>query len=289
MRITNYNLETNKKIGNFKIALFSDVHYSGKGFSIRKLNQIVQVIAFNKPNYICIPGDFIDSTLAVKNAIDRTNLLSFFKKLGTIAPVIISLGNHDIQDNPKANCNYKTIPDFISAINQIENVYLLDNESKEYPGICFYGLTYGYLNYTESKKDFETVETKTLSKPIKFSETNYNIILSHSPLIFKNKNIFNDLNNTDLVLSGHMHNGAIPIAFDKIIKGHRGIIAPNKKLFPTYTRGHIKLNDNKSDLIISKGITTISKDALSFFKILRPIYPMNIEFINVVRKDEKTR
>jgi len=51
-----YNL-SNKY--NKTIALFADIHYSKK-YPLKNLKKIIENIKFNKPDYICIPGDIID-------------------------------------------------------------------------------------------------------------------------------------------------------------------------------------------------------------------------------------
>ena len=259
MRITKYNLDTEKKIGNLKIALFSDIHYSGADFSVKKLNLIVEKIKENHPDYICIPGDFIDSTLCIKTALDRANLLVFFNKLKSICPVILSLGNHDVQQGASKDKHYEYFEDFIEEIRKIDNLYLLDNESVVLNNITFYGLTYSYDDYFTKEAQMEDAINRFFTKELEFPPTQYNVILSHTPLIFNTKSIFKYLKNVDLVLAGHMHNGVIPMGLDYVIKSDRGIVGPSKGLFPRFSRGNILLNEGHTQLIISKGITAIQK------------------------------
>ena len=70
-----------------------------------------------------------------------------------------------------------------------------------------------------------------------FDDKTYNILLTHSssPLLESLEDgKLHTLENTDLVLSGHMHNGVIPFA-----KTY-GLISPQSKLFPKYTHGDME-------------------------------------------------
>ena len=165
----------------------------------------------------------------------------------------------------------------------------MDNESITLKKITFYGYTLPYLYY--SKKNIEQSKVAlTFFKLNKtgFKNNNYNIILSHTPIIFENADLVKEVKNVDLVLSGHMHNGVIPIVLDKIFKGSKGIISPTKNWFPNYARGRIVLNKN-TNLIISKGITTFQKTAPFICRIFNFLYPSNIEYINVELKNEKNK
>ena len=54
-----------------------------------------------------------------------------------------------------------------------------------------------------------------------------------------------------------MHNGMMPFYLDKIIKGNRGLMSPDNRLFADNTRGVKDINN--THLIISGGITKLSK------------------------------
>ena len=72
--------------------------------------------------------------------------------------------------------------------------------------------------YEKDDENFESFEEEMKDKNPNFNNNNYNITLFHSPLnIYKyiEKYPNHPLNNTDLILSGHMHNGCIPYLFTK--------------------------------------------------------------------------
>lgn len=67
-----------------------------------------------------------------------------------------------------------------------------------------------------------------LKSGLKIEESQYNILLTHSPLLLNQKNVFNSVSDfeklTDLVISGHFHDGYLPKAFDKIVgKSNAGL------------------------------------------------------------------
>ena len=78
-----------------------------------------------------------------------------------------------------------------------------------------------------------------------------------------------------------MHNGMVHPIMEKVWKGNRGIITPTKKFFSktALTRG-IKTKEEKV-LIVSGGITKLSKSSTNFLYHFNDNYPMNIEMINI--------
>jgi predicted MPP superfamily phosphohydrolase len=290
MRTTYYDLKPRKEMGNIKIALFSDLHFSGRGYNKQIFKNIIKNLNRNKPNYICIPGDTFDNYEFIKRNPDDFDLLNFFFKIAKIAPVLISLGNHDVMESTENKKVYAFPLDLTRRLSKVENIHILDNNSITLDGICFYGLSLPFPIYFKKPDiQYQKFSEYLNNNPINFPKDTYNVLLSHSPVIFQNEKIFEQLPNIDLILSGHMHNGGIPIIVDKFYHGHGGIIAPNKGLFPKYSRGYLKLNQGKTDLIISKGIVTISRMAPFIFKGLRPFYPKNIEYITFRGNDEKEK
>ena len=55
-----------------------------------------------KPTYICLVGDYAAGHKSVNNLLNSTakkRLLEYLKALRKFAPIIMSLGNHDISQN----------------------------------------------------------------------------------------------------------------------------------------------------------------------------------------------
>lgn len=256
---------------NTTIALLSDIHYS-KYLNKNTLNIIISKLNDIKPDYICIPGDFIDEAIDLDN-----NIITFFKTISKISTVILSLGNHDICKFIKHKSIYYR-NEKLKELKKINNLYLLDNEQITINNITFTGYTL-YPN-NGSYSDNTNVFLKDL-KTLNFKTSNsYNILLSHSPQsILGDKKVYNHkfIKNQDLILCGHMHNGMILHYFNKF-NHHFGLVGPYKTFFPKYSRGIF--NFNKTTLIISKGITKVGKKA-KLLKFLNIFYPIDIEVIKI--------
>ena len=257
MKIINkfYNLDKN-------IVLISDIHYSNKK-DIKVLNCVLENIKKLNPDYICIPGDITNKS-KIKN---EKEFIDWLNKLSKVSKVIISIGNHEFYIN-KYKKIYGLNKPLLKEISNIENVYILDNKNIVIDNINFIGLTIPieYYKETYSSKNFY----KCLDN-LKTYKKYYNILLCHSPLNISNYNILKD-RNIDLVLCGHMHGGIVPKFMRKLFK-QRGLISPNKRLFPKIAYGYLKVSN--TNIIISSGIKVVP------FKIVNKIFKPEIVKLNL--------
>ncbi len=284
IRVNQYDLKSSKKGKNLKIALFSDIHYSGLNFNINKLNTIVEELENSNPDFICIPGDFLDDAKAIEESIEFND---FLFRCSAIAPTILSIGNHDSRIKEKGKTHYVDITAFLDELKLIHNVYVLENEVITINDVSFYGLYLPNDMYLEKEDKYIDFALEYLKEhPIKLKKETYNILLSHVPTIFACDEIFQYIKNVDLILSGHMHNGGVPIGLDKVMSGSGGLVSPNIKPFPKVARGLIELGES-TNLIISKCITTVQDCAPTVLKPLNILYPMNIEYIEIERVYEE--
>lgn len=253
MKIVNKKYNIGNKL-NKNIVLISDIHYYSKK-DIKHLNKVLDKIKKISPNYICISGDIIDKS----KVFDLELLINWLRKLSTICKVIIVLGNHEFYIDKKNNI-YELSKDYIDSVKKINNLYLLNNENIIFDNINFIGLTLPIEHYTnkqESKEDF----TKYI-KNIKTNKNCYNILLCHSPVNICNEKILSKIN-IDLALCGHMHGGLIPQGLRFIFK-QRGLLSPQKKLFPNNVYGKIVYNNK--NIIITSGIKVLSESHCKYFK-----------------------
>jgi len=109
---------------------------------------------------------------------------------------------------------------------------------------------------------------------IKTNDKYYNILLCHSPINISKEEIINNIN-VDLVLCGHMHGGIVLRILRPIFKTG-GFISPQKKLFPKYAYGNIKVN--KTNIITTSGIKVLSK---RYINKLTNLFPSEIAIINL--------
>ncbi len=270
-----YSKKVNKPI---KLLVFSDIHYSGEK-DIKKLEYLYENVKKYDVDYICIPGDIVDI-----QGIKYDYLIKWLMKLGKIHPVILSLGNHDIRKKKKSFFD----KDLWDKIEEIDNVFLLNNTCKSFKDIYFFGFTQSYNYYHEYLRENKKLMQKEIEEhgvcdrmPNKFS-----VLLMHSPICIKDKIISTKLNEYDLILSGHMHNGVVPPILDEIFDNNVGIVAPNKTLFPKVARGIIK-KDNT--IVISSGVTKISSNTGRLLRFLNIFFPIGINYIKISneKKDDK--
>ena len=269
-------MHSDKISKNIRLLVFSDIHFSGN-HDIKKLEKLIERVISYEIDYICIPGDTID----IPN-INCDYMVKFFTKLGGIAPVILSLGNHDIRIKKQEYESYYD-NDFWDKISKIDNVYLLNNNCKSFKDVYFYGFTQSfnyYYEYMNENKDLMKKEMKEYGVCDRLPNK-LNVLLMHSPICISEKKINKELSKYDIVLSGHMHNGVVPPVLDELFDNNRGIIAPNKRVFPKNARGIIK-NDNIT--VISSGVTKISNSAGKMLKWLNIFFPIGINYIEICKE-----
>lgn len=280
IQIENYKIDTHKNI-NKRICLISDIHHdvcAKKKFYDKLLNKIKS----NNPDFIILAGDIIDCGKVLENNEVRILIEYFIEELGKINKTLVTVGNHDIQYsfdvNEKNNYDLK----WFKSLTKYKNVYYIYNES-----IIFNGLE--FIHYTPTTKWFrdknkDAFHNEFKRYPIKFEKNNnYKIFISHSPVAITMKhnyiNIPGFIDNVNLILSGHMHNGALPefLEFLDFKKEGIGIMSPNKKWFPKYCRGLHKVD--KADIIISRGIKEFNHPKI--FKIFNFLYNNEVTIIDL--------
>lgn len=264
----------------YKIALFGDLHYD-IDYDLTKLDLIVENLKLNQPDYICITGDILNQSSVVNNQEIMIPLKEFFRKLGEIAPTIVTLGNHDIWSDYQADID--NVQEWFLSLNTMERVIYLYNKSFIRDNICFTAYNppaeYYGLHHENTNIFIKNIDTSIHLKP-----QYYNILLSHSPMsVFKTETFqkSNEINKVNLILCGHMHNGLVLKWFDH--KGTIGFISPYRKLFPKYARGLSTkmINNKKISMIVSGGVVKISKNHSKRLSIFNKFYPIHIEYINI--------
>lgn len=256
-----------------------DIHYN-ETTSAKKLEYIKYAIEDAHPDYIFITGDLLDRPKITKNKEKIKLLVSWLNSLGNIAKVFISLGNHDIILEE----DYK----FFNKLNDINNIYVLNNQSYEDENVFISGFTLPtnyYYNIEKHEDENALLETlqNNFNLVTNLPKKKYKVVLIHSPILLSEKKVIEKLKEYDLILSGHMHNGLIPRILDKIIKNNYGLISPDKRFFAKNTRGKIKTK--YYTIIITGGITKLSPSSTKILSKLNGLYPISINKITV--KGEK--
>ena len=245
MKISRYNITTDKKGVNIKLACVSDLHARPYGKVIDALEEI-------SPNAILLPGDIVEIAAEYMDKRNQNGLM-FLQEAARIAPCYYTYGNHEIYYSHARGKNPKT-PEpalskkYLDAINSY-GVHLindsfdsLDNTSEVLVG----GLVCGRdMDPALDQKDPDLNFLSDYSK-----KSGFKILLCHYPHYYER--YLKDVD-VDLVLSGHAHGGQWRIF-------GRGVYAPHQGLFPKYTSG---LHDGKH--IISRGAVNNSKPIPRFF------------------------
>lgn len=276
---TIYNLTTKKDLTIIHIA---DIHYNSNT-KLNKLFKLVDEIKKQNPDYIMITGDLIDEPKIIQNKYHLKKILQFLTTLSDSTKVFISLGNHDIFQEEDLK--------FFRKINEIKNIYVLNNEYYKDEFIYISGITLPnnyYYNITHDESPDALIKHLSNNRKLIYNLPKElpKICLIHSPIKLTEKNVLNKLKEYDLILSGHTHSGMVPSILNPFFKKNSGLIAPNKKLFPEIAKGHIEITiDNKKITIIINGaITKLSLKSSKILSKLNFIYPMSINKIIITKK-----
>lgn len=249
------------------IAHLSDLHSHPQ-------NAILQSLQVQRPDLIAVTGDLIYGARPANNIPVMKNnraVLSFLEECRKVAPVFLSLGNHEWMLGPADK-------ELIAGTGTV----LLDNDWARLQNLVFGGLSSGitshYDEYRESLYKSGAADRSVLyplndPKELRsglpprtgwleefMNQPGYRILLCHHPeyrdrylrklsaqsddrgVPSAGRNDQAENLDIDLILSGHAHGGQIRLF-------NRGLFAPGQGLLPRYTSG---IHGN---MIISRGLT----------------------------------
>ena len=280
-----YVIDTMGKISkDTKISLMSDFHFSERT-EHNRIIKLIDDVEKEQPDYIFLLGDIINDGKNVNNIF--RNVSFYLNLIGTLAPVYMVYGNHDVMVKNNDNWDEFVNDDYVSMLKGIYNMRVLDDESvmlRENIGLVGIKLPFSYYqNYSEdSSKCLEIMNDKVNNHLLdNIFNSSFNIFLTHTPNNFFDKEFYlklldtikNDINrnvNFDVLIAGHLHNGLIPSYVDKIIPGNRGlvgVVGKNYKLLANNSRGIKNITDN------TKGIILPAVTTLESYPSLNGMYP----------------
>lgn len=211
-----------------KIVQLSDVHDAEFG---EEQAELVEAVRKEKPDYIFLTGDFIDS-----NRYDLERSMAMIPGLTGIAEVFYVTGNHEVAVNE--------VDTITSALSEA-GVHVLRNEAMVVGAgdsrIAIAGIDDPLTGVaTEGETPFtrHAVEQATAAVP----EGMFTMLLAHRPEQF---DTYADMG-IPLVFAGHAHGGQIRIPFVG------GLIAPGQGWFPELTSGIHEAGETQ--LVISRGL-----------------------------------
>lgn len=255
-KIKKIEINTEKILSkDFQILTLSDLHLTEK-IGIQHLNNIInsKKISYENLDYILIPGDLINDTNELEKPKFKQLFLDEITALTRNIPTMVSFGNHDQMTKTGSTEGKWLAGDkklLELALRELPNVTVLKNgqpavETEELTFGAFSPLYSYYEGLHESKESYERNFFANYQDDL-FTEDKFNIYLTHEPqsIIKLSKEYgFCIQPNTDLVVSGHMHNGLLPAVACKFIK-NVGLVSPQKQLFPEYAQGEVEIEHTK--------------------------------------------
>ena len=235
-KVTRYKLRTSGMTVRgpeepFSIVFLSDLHNKSYGKGNERL---LQEIRSQDPEAVLIGGDLLTSA----DPPQMEAALDLMKELTRWYPIYAVNGNHE-QRLKEQTEKYGDAYDYYSQAVRSFGVHLLENTS-EYAEFCRMPFRiWGYelpLDYYRRGRSFTLMTeqvTEVLGAP---KEGCCNVLLAHNPVYFDTYAAWG----ANLTLSGHLHGGIVRLP----LLG--GVISPQMKLIPDYTRGcYTKENHRK--------------------------------------------
>ena len=228
--LTEYSLSVSKLKIPLDLALVSDIHE-------RKSDDILELLKKSKPDLILIAGDtferydevktetkpkknifisaakgaayyanyFLMRVFGKNNSADTAATYRFLTEASKLAPVFISLGNHD-----------EKLSDDDLAVLRGNGIFLLDNAD-----VCAtvrgIDINIGGLSFSPDESRLEEFSKKP----------GFKLLLCHAPEYFDEMIEAKDI---DLTLAGHNHGGQVKL-FGK------GVLSSRSGFFPKYDSG----------------------------------------------------
>ena len=233
---THYALSSSTMEQPLRVLQLSDLHNNefGEGNS-----DLVEMCVEQKPDIILLTGDLINM-----NEPDTDVAAGLIAALTDIAPVYVSLGNHEIESEQNFGTDCSAIFEEAGAV-VFDREYVditVNGQDIRIGGIYGYCLPAKFLKTNEADPE----ECAFLTD---FQDTDrYTILMCHMPVCWMiNEGL--DEWDIDCVFLGHTHGGQIILPFIG------GLYAPDMGFFPGDVHGAFHSKDNTKHLILSRGLS----------------------------------
>lgn len=284
IRLNEYNLESPKIDQSYDILAVSDIHSN--------LNALRSVRSFltDKTKILTISGDTIDHV----ESCEKKEIIEELKYLSSRIKVLISRGNHEDVILRKDGRNTLRIPTndlsfFDDLKSKTDCVVMTDtietHEVDKSFSVSSINMPTIWYRGGENREEFYQALS---SNSISIDKDKFNILLSHTPnpLIRNNELVhLPELDNMDLILSGHNHGGLTPMFIQNRSKNHTGLVGPNFKIGKPNAFGYYTTDD--TSLIISNGVTKVapSTEFLKYLSIVNNVFIPDFELIHLASSD----
>lgn len=226
---TYYKYNSTKLTNSIVAVQLTDLHNYQFG---KDNSRLVQKVREVQPDVIFMTGDMINE-YETRNDI----IINLIEKLKDVAPIYISLGNHE--DAYIKNENNDSLIQLMEKAGAVvlEEEYIdtaINGQEVRIGGLFGYVFAETYMDGSEQRfmEEFQNTDR-------------FKILLSHVPeglLLWKSMEYWK----VDLVFSGHVHGGQVRIPFIG------GLYDPEEGFFPTYTKGMFQCGNGT--MILSAGL-----------------------------------
>ena len=232
---TSYQISSDKIDTPVRILQLTDLHNSEFGENNQEL---IDLTAAQSPDVILITGDLLNADEATTDI--ATNLIS---ALCEIAPVYVSMGNHEIEYQKTYGVNIIELYQRVGA-EVLEWQYkeiTVNGQQLRLGGIYGYCLPEKYLETNEADPE----ECAFLSD---FQNTDlYTILMCHLSVCWMINDGLDEWD-VDCVFSGHVHGG------QAILPLIGGVYAPDMGWFPGRLEGLFSSETGEKTLVLSRGL-----------------------------------
>lgn len=235
LEVTSYTLTTDKVDTPLNLVMLADLHDP----NCRIRDEVLEQVQSLTPDLILCVGDMID-----ESADSDDQLLAFMAALKAIAPVYMSIGNHEIDFVETHEDLYWHLES--AGIQVLDQDYVdveVNGQNVRLGGLY----RYAFSQYDGGIAAKNSDEAKTFHFLTEMTETDdLTVMMAHRPDSF----IFGQAYrwDIDLVLSGHVHGGQIVLPY------FGGLYAPDQGWFPDFDYGLFHLG--QMQMIISRGLSS---------------------------------
>ena len=220
--------------GEFRIAHVADLHKRKFG---RNNARLCRKIAAEKPDIILMSGDLVS-----RKCTDFTCAEATLRQLNDIAPVYMVYGNHESD----LYREYKKV--FEDTVRRTGTILLRnDVETVEKSGrklhICGLELEREVYKKDGGYRELDVLEIEEMHDKLGKKPEGETLMLVHNPLF---AGVYEEWG-ADWAVCGHVHGGAIMIPFTGV-----GVLSPERRLFPKYSKGIYTFG--KTKLLLSGGL-----------------------------------
>ena len=235
LNYSSYQISSDKINTPVRILQLTDLHNNEFGENNQEL---IDRVASQSPDLILITGDLLNSDESRTDI--ATNLIS---SLCDIAPIYISLGNHEVEYQQQFGTDIIRLYEDAGAVvldRQYQD-FEVNGQKLRLGGIYGYCLPAKYLETDEADPE----ECAFLSD---FQNTDlYTILMCHMPVCWMLNDGLDEWD-VDCVLAGHVHGGQI------VLPLIGGVYAPDMGWFPGKLQGLYSSTDGSSTMVLSTGL-----------------------------------